>query len=104
MLGAAGLAAQHVGDLDSQKKYEEVIAAAPAVIKLFPQYVVEANAYIPLSIAYSEMKDRKASAAVLIDYEKMGGSDPVFLKHLADLEVEQGTPTEAAAIETTIFI
>ena len=40
---------------------------------------------------------RRRAAAVLTDYEKMGGEDPSILKKLASLEEELGQPKEAAA-------
>jgi tetratricopeptide (TPR) repeat protein len=41
--------------------------------------------------------DKKGAAAVLTDYEKMGGEDPAILKKLASLEEELGQPKDAAA-------
>jgi tetratricopeptide (TPR) repeat protein len=41
--------------------------------------------------------NKQAAAAVLTDYEKMGGRSPQSLKQLASLEEELGKPAEAAA-------
>ena len=41
--------------------------------------------------------DKKAAAAILTGYEKMGGRDPGALKELASLEKDLGEPKEAAA-------
>ena len=65
--------------------------------RMYPEYIGDANAYEFLAVADLAKGDKKAAAAVLTDYEKMGGEDPSILKKLASLEEELGQPKEAAA-------
>jgi tetratricopeptide (TPR) repeat protein len=67
------------------------------VRNMYRQYIGDANAYQFLANADLAKGDKKAAAAVLTDYEKMGGEDPSILKKLASLEEELGQPNEAAA-------
>ncbi len=50
-----------------------------------------------MALAYLAKGDKKGAAAVLTEYEKMGGEDPAILKKSASLEEELGQPKEAAA-------
>jgi tetratricopeptide (TPR) repeat protein len=68
--------------LVAMKDNDAVIAAAPAVIQLYPEYVDDANAYEYLAVA---------------EYERRGGESPETLKKLAALEEELGHAKEAAA-------
>ena len=47
--------------------------------------------------AYLAKGDKKAAAAILTDYEKLGGHSPAMLKQLASLEEGLGDPKDAAA-------
>jgi tetratricopeptide (TPR) repeat protein len=80
-----------------QQKYDDVIKDGPEVIKLYPDYVYDANAYEFIAQADMQKQDKKAAREILTAYEKMGGRDLDSLKKLAELEEEAGDPKEAAA-------
>jgi tetratricopeptide (TPR) repeat protein len=77
--------------------YDEVLKEGEVVRRLYPDYVYGGNAYEFLAEAHLAKSDKKAAAAVLTDYEKLGGRNPDALKELASLEEESGDPKEAAA-------
>jgi predicted Zn-dependent protease len=79
-----------------QKQYDAVLVQGEAVRQLYPEYVGNANAYEFLADAHLAKGEKKAAAAVLADYEKMGGQDPAILKTLASLQTELGEPKDAA--------
>ena len=79
------------------KNYDEVIKEGAEVISLYPDYVYDANAYEFVAQAQAAKGDKKAAAAALTSYEKLGGHDPEALKELATLEEGLGDPKEAAA-------
>jgi tetratricopeptide (TPR) repeat protein len=82
----------------SEKKDDDgVIAAAGAVIKLYPEYVEDANAYELLANAQLIKGNKQAALDALAEYEKRGGENPGALRKLASLEEELGHPKEAAA-------
>jgi tetratricopeptide (TPR) repeat protein len=82
----------------SEKKDDDgVIAAAGAVIKLYPEYVEDANAYELLANAQLSKGNKQAALDALAEYERRGGESPRALKKLASLEEELGHPKEAAA-------
>ena len=83
--------------LDKDKNYDEVLKQGEQVRRLYPQYVYDANAYEFIAEADLAKDDKKAAAAILTDYEKMGGRNPGALKQLASLEKDLGEPKEAAA-------
>ena len=83
--------------LAKDKKYDEVLKQGEEVRRLYPQYVYPANAYEFMAEADLAKGDKPAAAAILTDYEKMGGRQPQSLKQLASLEEELGKPQEAAA-------
>jgi Flp pilus assembly protein TadD len=78
------------------KDNDGVIAAAPAVIQLYPEYVEDANAYEILAAAQLEKGNKQAAMDTLTQYEKQGGESPEALKKLASLEEEFGHAKEAA--------
>jgi tetratricopeptide (TPR) repeat protein len=77
--------------------YEAVLKEGPEVVQMYPQYIYDANAYQFIAEADIAGGNKEAAAAILTDYEKMGGRDPETLKQLASLEEAQGSPKEAAA-------
>src|ERR1035437_6373045 len=82
----------------SEKKDDDgVIAAAGAVIKLYPQYVEDANAYEIVANAQLIKGNKQVAADALKLYELLGGENPKTLEKLASLEVDLGHPQEAAA-------
>jgi tetratricopeptide (TPR) repeat protein len=83
--------------LAAAKDDDAVIAAAPAVIKMYPEYVEDADAYELLANAQLIKGNKQAAADALTEYEKRGGESPGALRKLALLEEELGHPKEAAA-------
>ena len=83
--------------LARDQRYDEVIRTADAVIRLYPDYVYEANAYEMLAQADLAEHDLKAAADVLGRYAARGGRQPETLKALAHIEEELGDPGAAAA-------
>jgi len=88
---------EHLVAVAKQNQYDEVLREGEVVRPMYPEYIGDANAYEFLAVADLAKGDKKAAAAVLTDYEKMGGEDPSILKKLASLEEELGQPKEAAA-------
>jgi len=74
-----------------------VIAAATAVIKMYPEYVEDANAYEMVSNAQLAKGNKQVAVDALKLYELLGGENPKTLKKLASLEEELGQTKEAAA-------
>ena len=74
-----------------------VIAAAAAVIKLYPEYVEDANAYEIAANAQLIKGNKQGAADALRLYELIGGESPKTLEKLASLDVDLGKPGEAAA-------
>ncbi|RXH57290.1 peptidase MA family metallohydrolase [Granulicella sibirica] len=79
------------------KDYKDVIAEAPQTMKLYPEYIGDANAYEQLAVAQIADGDKQGATATLTAYEKMGGQSPDALKKLASLEEDLGQKQEAAA-------
>ena len=79
------------------KNYDEVLKEGEEVRAMYPDYVYAANAYEFMAEADLAKGDKPAAAAMLTDYEKIGGHNPAALKQLASLEEELGNPDEAAA-------
>ena len=46
------------------------------VLRMYPEYIGDANAYEFVAVADLAKGDKKAAAAVLTGYEKIGGEDP----------------------------
>ncbi len=76
---------------------DAVVKAAPEVLRLYPEYVGDANAYEFLASAQLAKGDKKGATATLTEYEKMGGESPETLMKLASLEEELGNGKDAAA-------
>jgi tetratricopeptide (TPR) repeat protein len=88
---------EQLADLAQSKQYAEVIRQGDAVIRLYPDYVYDANAYEFLSDAYLEQGNKAAATTVLESYVKAGGRRPETLKTLARIQEEQGDAQAAAA-------
>ncbi|HEY4381622.1 MAG TPA: tetratricopeptide repeat protein [Acidobacteriaceae bacterium] len=73
-----------------------VITSAAAVIKLYPEYVEDANAYEILANAQLIKGNKQQAADALKLYELLGGEDPKTLQKLASLEIDLGHPKDAA--------
>jgi tetratricopeptide (TPR) repeat protein len=83
--------------LDQDKNWDDVIKEGAEVVRLYPQYVYDANAYDFIAEADVAKGDKQAAASILTSYEKMGGRSPATLKELASLEKDLGEPAAAAA-------
>lgn len=79
------------------KQADAVIAQAPPLIAMYPQYVGEANLYEMLADAYEAKGDVAGQAKTLLGYERQGGEDPGILKRLAALQQTAGDPGAAAS-------
>jgi Tfp pilus assembly protein PilF len=81
------------------------LAKAPEIIKMYPEYVGDANAYEFLAKAQLAQKDDKGAAETLKAYVTEGGENPDALKQLASLQEEAGDKKAAAAtLERLNFI
>src|SRR6185437_5474174 len=83
--------------LAKDKKYDEVLQKGDEVVRMYPDYVEAANAYEFIAEADLAKGNQQAAAAVLTEYEKIGGRNPDTLKELASLEEKLNEPKEAAA-------
>lgn len=83
--------------LAEAKQNDAVVKAAPEVLRTYPEYVGDANAYEFLAVAQLAKGDKQGAMAALTAYEKMGGESPEALTKLAALEEELGHGKEAAA-------
>jgi tetratricopeptide (TPR) repeat protein len=83
--------------LARNKQYDDVLREGEEVRRMYPDYVYDANAYEFLAEAHLAKGNKPAAAAVLTDYEKLGGRSPATLKQLASIEEELGETKEAAA-------
>jgi cellulose synthase operon protein C len=79
------------------KNYDAVLKQGEEVRRMYPDYIYPANAYEFMAQADLAKGDKKAAAAILTSYEKIGGHNPSALKQLASLQEELGNPAEAAA-------
>jgi len=80
-----------------QKQYDAVLAQGPEVLRMYPEYLGDANVYLLLAEAHKMKGNAKAEAAVLTEYERQGGQEPAVLKRLAVLEETAGQLAEATA-------
>jgi tetratricopeptide (TPR) repeat protein len=88
--------------LFKEGNYDQALAQGEAVRRLYPQYVEDANAYSMLSDIDIARGDKSAAIAVLLDYQRHGGEDPVMLKQLSTLQEQTGQRENAAATLDTI--
>ena len=86
----------NLAKLAHDKRYDDVIRAGDAVIRLYPSYVYDANAYEFLVEAQLAKGDKEAAATVLEAYMKAGGRRPDALENLAQLQEALGNPKAAA--------
>jgi tetratricopeptide (TPR) repeat protein len=83
--------------LAEAKQNDAVVKAAPDVLRMYPEYVGDANAYEFLAVAQLAKGDKQGAMSTLTAYEKMGGESPEALMKLASLEEELGHAKEAAS-------
>ena len=88
---------KHLVELVNSGQSDAALEVGEAVRRLYPEYVQDANAYEFLSEIKIAKGDEAGATAVLIDYQKFGGSNPTTLKKLASLQEEMGRPRDAAA-------
>lgn len=91
--------------LVKSQKWDEVLALAPKVRDMYPEYVEPPNAYRALADAYLAKADKAKAAEQLSAYSRIGGRDPDTIKLLATLLEDLGKPKEAAqALERLNYI
>ena len=84
---------------------DAVLAQAPNVIELYPEYIGDANAYEMLSQAQLAKGDKSGAITTITRYKKMGGMSPATLEKLASLQQETGdTKSAAATLEAVNYI
>jgi tetratricopeptide (TPR) repeat protein len=88
---------RNLAALAKQNQNDAVVKTAPEVMRLYPMYVGDANAYEFMADAQLAKGDKPSAVTTLTAYEKMGGQDPDTLTKLASLEEELGHSKEAAA-------
>src|SRR5207249_9849945 len=86
----AGL--KHLVELVGSGQSDAALEVGETVRRLYPEYVQDANAYEFLAEIKSANSDKAGAMAVLVDYQKFGGSNPTTLKKLASLQEELGRP------------
>lgn len=85
------------------KQYDDVIANAPAVIALYPEYAGDANAYELLADAQHVKGNATEEAKALSAYMHAGGQQPELLKRLAALQEKAGDASAAIATLTRVL-
>jgi tetratricopeptide (TPR) repeat protein len=88
---------KNLAGMAKENQNDAVVKAAPEVLRLYPEYVGDANAYEFLAAAQLAKGDKQGATATLTAYEKMGGESPETLTKLASLEEELGQGKEGAA-------
>jgi len=85
-----------VSDNVKAKKWDDVIKEGEAIRDSYAEYVEMGNVYEFLAQAWLAKGDKTKAMAELAAYSKIGGRDPVPLKQLSELQLEQGRKKEAA--------
>jgi cellulose synthase operon protein C len=88
---------KNLAGLAKENQSDAVVKTAADVLRLYPVYVGDANAYEFMAEAQLAKGDKQSAMTTLTAYEKMGGQDPETLTKLASLEEELGHAKEAAA-------
>ena len=83
---------------EDRQDYQAMIKQGPAILALYPQYVDDANVYELMASADKALRDAKAEATILTQYEHAGGQSPEALMQLATLQAAAGD--NAIAIRT----
>ncbi len=83
--------------LSQAKRYGEVAREGEGVIRLYPDYVYDQNAYELTAQADVAGQNPQGAVEVLQQYQARGGHLPETLKELARLEETLGHPDQAAA-------
>jgi tetratricopeptide (TPR) repeat protein len=87
---------KHLVELVNGGQSDAALEVGETVRRLYPEYVQDANAYEFLAEIKSAKGDKAGAMAVLVDYQKFGGSNPTTLKRLASLQQETGQSRAAA--------
>ena len=82
---------------------DAVLAQAPALIAMYPEYTGEASAYTMLANAQHGKGDAAGEAGTLAAYAHAGGAQPDLLKRLAALQEAAGDKQAAAATLTRVL-
>jgi tetratricopeptide (TPR) repeat protein len=82
--------------MSEKSDVDGVIAASAAVIKMYPEYVEDANAYEIVANAQLAKGNKQIAVDALKLYELLGGENPKTLEKLASLEEELGRSKDAA--------
>jgi tetratricopeptide (TPR) repeat protein len=91
--------------LARDKQYDAVIKDGAAVIRLYPAYVYDTNAYEILAEAYLAKDDKPGARKVLEAYVRAGGRQPTVLESLAQIQESLGdSPAAAATLERINYI
>jgi tetratricopeptide (TPR) repeat protein len=91
--------------LEHDKRYDDVIREGDAVIRLYPDYVYDANAYEFLAEAQLAKGNKQGAAVTLEAYMKAGGRRPASLESLAQLQESLGdSPAAAATLDRINYI
>jgi tetratricopeptide (TPR) repeat protein len=88
---------KHLVELVGSGQSDAALEEGETVRRLYPEYVQDANAYEFLAQIKAAKGDKPGAVAVLVDYQKFGGSNPATLKTLASLQEGLGQTREAAA-------
>jgi tetratricopeptide (TPR) repeat protein len=80
----------------ADKQYDIVLKDSEALLKMYPEYIGDANVYQLLADTDEAKHDNTAAITVLGNYIHAGGEDPAMLKHLAALEDASGQQAQAA--------
>jgi cellulose synthase operon protein C len=80
-----------------ENQNDAVVKAAQDALRLYPEYVGDANAYEFLAAAQLAKGDKQSAMTTLAEYKKIGGESPETLTKLASLQEELGHTEEAAA-------
>ncbi len=86
-----------LNDSGAHKDYDKVIADAPGIIDVYPDFIESGSGYDWLTKAYVAKGDKTKAIATLEAYAAHGGRNPANLKQLADLQAEAGNKKAAAA-------
>jgi len=81
----------------SEKDWEGVIADAPEVRDLYPDYVESGSPYVLLARAFDETDQRSQAIEQLEEYFRRGGRQPAQLKQLAEWLHEADRRADAIA-------
>ncbi|HEX5412545.1 MAG TPA: tetratricopeptide repeat protein [Terriglobia bacterium] len=86
-----------LAQLAKNHRYAEILKKGDEARQMYPEYVFGDSVYEYMAEADLATGDQRGAAAMLTQYEKMGGQSPALLKELASLQNKLGEAQEAAA-------